>query len=207
MKDNNDLENSVREFGFYKDGSFKMLGISFFLLLTLASSVAYSYYSYFIYTPPSNFIVLDEDFRVLEEVPLNEDVLTPDELSQWANDSVITILSYNYLNSDKHGSKINELFFKPAYKEFMNVFNNSRLLIKVKTQEAIVVPQIITPIKIDQEGVLSERKAWQLSGTIVLNIHGKSGLERQRLDVKMIIVRTSFKENSNGFLIQKVQLI
>jgi hypothetical protein len=191
---------------FYKDNFFKSLGVLIFSILTFATSIMYTYYSYFHYSPPSNFIALDENNRVLEEIDLSLDVKTPEELNQWANDSIKEIFSYNYLTFDKQGVNIKHLFSEYSYKKFMGVFNNLRLQKKIEAQEAILEPYMLKTIKIDQSGDYNGRKAWQMKGVLLLNIHGKDGLERMKFNVSVVVTRTSFKDNKEGVVIEKIQL-
>jgi hypothetical protein len=202
------LKESRIERDYYKDNAFKSLGVLIFTLLTFVSSGFFSYYSYQHYSPPSSFIALDEEGRILEEISLDTDVMSDEELTQWANESLIDILSYNYLSFDKHGSKIKDYFSDKAYSDFSAAFNGLRLQKKVKVQKAIVQAVMTKPTQISQTGMVAAntRKAWMLKGEVILNIHGKDGIERVKYDLDVLIIRTTFKENKLGILIEKVQL-
>lgn len=196
----------LKEKDFKRNNYYESIAISFFTTLAFLISLSFIYYSLYIYEPPNSFIVLDENYRVLEEVPLNLDVKSEEDLNQWATESVTKIFSYNYINFDKHGGSIKNMFTENSYKVFMELFNNLRLQKKIQVQKAIVEPVVLKAIKVEQSGGAGERKAWQMTGVILLNIHGKDGLERKKYNVNIVIVRTTFKENREGVVIQKVQL-
>jgi hypothetical protein len=200
------IKEGVIRRDYMRDNYFKSLGIFLSVLFIFVSSGAFYYYSYFHYQPPTNFIAVDENSRILEEIPLNLSVMEDGDLSQWATDSVKEIFSYNYLTFDKHGSEIRGLFSDRSYGEFMDVFNNLRLQKKVEVQKAIVEPVILKAIVVEKSGEFLKRKAWEMKGVLLLNLHGKNGIERIKYNVYIMVVRTSFEENRRGVVVHKIQL-
>lgn len=203
------VEESFIKRDYLRDNFFKSLGVLFFTFLTFSSAIWYASYSYFVYTPPSKFLALDEENRVLEEVPLNERISEDSILTQWVNDEMKKILTYNYISFPTHGEKIKSSFTESGFGDFMEAFNSLRLQIKVKEQKAIIEPLLVQPLKIKDIGATGggTRMAWMLEGVIILNIHGYNGIERQKYQANVLVIRTTFKENKNGIAIQKIQLI
>ena len=203
------IEASVIKRDYLRDNFYKSLGILIFTLLTFISAIWYASYSFFIYSPPSKFLALNEEGRVLEEVPLLDNVVEEGELTQWVNDNITEILTYNYINYSKHGGAIKRNFTENGYSDFMSAFGKLKLQVKIKAQKAIVEPYLVEPLKVENTGAVAggSRKAWMTKGTIVLNIHGKNGLERQKYIAKVLVIRTTFKENKKGLAIEKIQLI
>ena len=203
------FKNSFDKKEYLRDNYFKNLGMLLFLTLTLISSCIYAYYSFFVYEPPAKFLVLDSDGRVLEEKPLNQDLYPDEKLTQWANDSLKNLFTYNHISFPTHGSKQQNIFTNNGYKDFMGAFNELRLQKKVKEQQGIIEPILVKPLKIASVGSVAgnTRKAWKMDGVMVLNLHGKNGREAFKYNVSLLLIRTTFKENKNGVAIEKVQLI
>ena len=164
---------------YIRDNYFKNLGMLLFLTLTLISSSIYAYYSFFVYEPPAKFLVLDSDGRVLEETPLGQDIYPEEKLTQWANESIKNLFTYNHISFPTHGSRQQDIFTNNGYKDFMGAFNELRLQKKVKEQQGIIEPILVKPLKISSTGSVAgnTRKAWKMDGVMVLNLHGKNGRE------------------------------
>jgi hypothetical protein len=193
---------------FIHDNYFKNLGILLFTFLTLASAILYSSYSYFVYEPPAKFLATDEERRVLEEIPLLEDVMPEENLNQWANEQLVKIFTYNHISFPKHGGTIKPAFSENGYRDFIAAFNELRLQTKVTEQKAIVEPILVQPLKVKNDGSVAgnTRKAWMLEGVVVLNLHGANGKEMYKYNASILLIRSTFKENKNGITIEKVQL-
>ena len=80
------------------------------MLIIFFASGLFFYKSYFSYQPPSKFIVLNEDYTVLEEKSLKEDIMSEGEMNNLVNEMIQDIFSYHYLSIDKHGMKIKKIF-------------------------------------------------------------------------------------------------
>lgn len=205
----NKFKDSKEKKDYIRDNYYKNIATLFFLFLSFASSLSYAYYSYFVYEPPAKLLVLDSELRVLEEKPLIDDILSNEQLTQWVNDNVSDLFTYNYISFERHGSKQENTFTGNGYKSFMEAFNGLRLQTKVKKQKAIVEPIMVSPLKIANTGSVAGNtvKAWMFEGVIVLNLHGQNGREAFKYNVNVLVIRTSFKDNKNGIAIEKIQLI
>ena len=177
-------------------------------IIMLLSSGIFLYNAYFNYTPPASFIVLNEDNRVLEDIPITEDYVSESELNNLVNNWIVEIFNYHYLNLDTHGAKIKDFFANDdAYSDFMSTFNGLRLQQRVRALNGIVLPRVIEPITLDDSSLyMNNRRIYQMRGIYVIEIRSSSGTEVQRFNVTVIVSRRSLTERPSGYGIESISI-
>ena len=198
------LEKSLSEREFYTFGYLKSLGIMLFTLLSMSLSVVYFCYAFFIYEPPVSYVALNPEKRMFEEVPLTQLHIEVKELEQWANDAVTDIMSWNYLSYDAHGVKVSKYFFESEIPKFMTIFNNLYLQKMVRSQQAIVIPEMINVFKVEKEVMWQDKKAFILEGSMLLKIYGRDGMKTLRYFITVAISREKFSNKQDGLSILKI---
>tara|TARA_B100002019_G_scaffold293423_1_gene320917 strand:- start:1879 stop:2571 length:693 start_codon:yes stop_codon:yes gene_type:complete len=189
-----------------KKSYFQSIGIFVFSFIIFLSCAYFSYKAYFSYQPPNEFIVLDQEYRILEEKPLEQEVENKEEMVNKVNQWVSNIFDYHHLNIDTHGEKIKEYFAtESSYSEFMDTFTNLRLQDRVRALNAIVTSKIVKPIHIVDSGVYNGfQRFYQMDGVIIAEIVHSEGKEVIRYNVTMIVARRSLVENPNGYAIEVI---
>jgi hypothetical protein len=201
------LEKSLDEREFYSVGYQKSLAIMILTLISLMSAVTYAGYAFFIYQPPVSYLALNEDYKMLEEKPLNVAHTSKEEMMQWATDSVKDVLSWNHVSFKEHGMIVNKYFFQKEAPKFMKLFNELYLQEMVKFEKAVVVPDFISPFQLEKEGKYGSRKAFMLYSTILLKRIGKDGTKIEKYDVKVLVAREKFSVQKDGFSIVKLEIV
>lgn len=181
-----------------------------FVSLTGIFSLYYAYKANFSYTPYTDFITLDKDNRVLEEVPLNQKNKEEQELTQEIADYLKEAFAYDYIDINTIGVKFKPKMTETAYADFMSAFNNLRIQDKIAKENGIVKPKIVQNLSVKKVGMVGNRFAWLIEGKILLEIYygnlGKSAPERIIYDIKIQANRTTYKENKDGYLISQLNL-
>ncbi|MBB1508142.1 hypothetical protein H5203_22160 [Pseudoalteromonas sp. SG41-1] len=86
-----------------------LLSIITALLLTAIIIPTYSLiYSYYLYTPNNSFVVFNKEGALFEEVDTNLMYRNKEQITQWLQDAVREMFTYNYLNADKNVGDIKE---------------------------------------------------------------------------------------------------
>lgn len=191
-----------------KKSYFQSIGIFVFSLLIFVSCGYFAYKAYFAYLPPTEFIVLDQEYRVLEESPLTEEIADKEMFTNTINQWLFDIFDYHYLNLDVHGQKIRKYFATDsAYADFMTTFNGLRLQDRVRALRAIVRPTVVEPLHIvDSDIYGGVQRFYQLNGVFVVEIIGDKGKEVVRYNVVLIVARRSLLENEFGYAIEVIAL-
>lgn len=200
------LENCLDEREFFTTGYYKSIGILLFSLLSLISSVFFAYYSFFVYKAPVSYIVLNKDNKLLEEKSLTELHVSNNVIEQWANDSIMDIMSWNYLNFDKQGVKVNKYFFEEEAPKFMTVFNDLYLQKMIKANQGIVIPEVVNMFEVKKEVMWKGRKAVIINGDFLLKVYGFDGLKVFRYYAQIAIAREEFSQKESGLSIIRIDL-
>lgn len=202
------IKKSFSEKSKIKKAYYDTIIIFFCTFLMLLTSIAFLYNAYFNYTPPASFIVLNEDNRVLEDIPITENYVTTSELNNLVNGWISEIFSYHYLNLDTHGAKIKDFFANDdAYSDFIQTFNSLRLQQRVRALNGIVLPRVIEPITLEDSSLYrNNRRIYQMRGVYVIEIRSSSGTEVQRFNVTVIVSRRSLTERPSGYGIESISI-
>lgn len=198
----------VKERKKIKGSYFYSLGIFIFTLLMLVSTSVFLYYSYVHYTPPSSFIVLNADNKILEEASLKEDIMSEEAVSNLVNKWLTDIFSYHYLNLDEHGVKIKPYFSNDrSYSDFMNVFQDLRMQVKILEGKGIVNPIVISPLIVSNTRIYNDyQKVYQLKGMYVIELIFTDGKEAIRYEVGLNVSRQRLVDNPYGLAIETISL-
>lgn len=201
-------KNKIRDQEKIKSSYFYSIGVFFFSVLSFISTSIYFYYSYYIYTPPASFIVLNGDNKILEEISLKEDNMSIEELNNLINEWVRDILDYNYLNFDQHGSKIKKYFSNDiAYRDFMNVFQELRIQTKILANKGIVTTKVINPIVVENQRIYNDyQKVYQMRGSYALEMVFVNGIEPIRYEIFLNVTRQRLVDNPYGIAIETISL-
>ena len=200
------FEKSLDEREFYTVGYLKSLGIMVFTLLSMIISFGYVGYAYLVYQPPVSYVALNENYQMLEELPLTEMHMENKEVIQWTNDAIKDLMSWSYLSVDTHGIKAQRYFFNKEGVKFMEQFNKLYLQKMIKSSKATVIPEIIDIFDIKKTVTWKGRTAIILEGSLVLKIYGKDGLKAIRYYARIVIGRESFSQKQDGLSIIKIDL-
>jgi hypothetical protein len=200
------FEKSLDEREFYTVGYMKSLGIMVFTLITLILSFGYMFYGSFIYEPPVSYLALNAEKRMLEEKLLTELHIETKELEQWTNDAVLDITSWNYLSYDTHGISVDKYFDSAETPKFMEKFNALFLQKMVRSQKAIVIPEILSVFKVSKNVKWKGKAAFIIKGSVLLKIFGKDSVKTIKYYITVAVARESFAIKQDGLSILKIDL-
>lgn len=201
-------ENIVR-YEFYRDGYLKSIVILCTSLFLLACMFGSLYYTSVIYKAPNNYIPLDEQKRIYDPIPLDQDVMSEESLRQWIVEAMNDIMSYDYITYGKHGAKISKYFIEKGYQDYKNEFDNNPDLKRVIGNSAIVITPVITnPELISKPGVLSGSKYWRYKISMVKLFYSpKAGVLKNEVTYEVMVMRASRKDLPDGIGIYKISTL
>lgn len=190
---------SFGRYAFYKDGYFKSLIILFFTFITFSFSLYTLYYTIVEYTPPVKYFPVDNNYQLIRPIPLTENIMDENELTQYVSEITKDIFEYNYRNADTHGSRVKKHFMDRGYTDFMNYFENSDELKIVKRNGFIVETELAQPPEILRSGIISQQfKFWEYELIMRRLFIAPGNAIYKRYKVKILVMRRSQEEFESG---------
>lgn len=200
----------MASFQFAKDQYTRALGI-LILSLIIATAVVFETYYVVTYKPPVKYIPVYEDSTIIDPVPLNKPFKTDEEMRQWLADSVKIIFSYDYLNVDVHGNDIKQKFTEKGYSDFMDKFQNSPDIPRVKNKKMEVIASSIgSPKKLHQGDKISGNNFayWEYEFTLrQVFISPTEGIIPVTYQMVATIVRQDQREFRDGIAIHSFRVV
>jgi hypothetical protein len=176
--------------------------MNMFILIVAILFVSYS----FVYTPQAQYILADEDGRIIEDKPLNEFNMTNEEMGQWLTQAIKKSFAYDFTGVDLHPSKIKNLYTEKGFADFKSQFDGSADVVLVVKNQAVSSVSRITPPKIKKQGYVNKGAVAvvQFESSMVQMFQGYAGLNRETYKVTALIVRKNIKDYKDGIAIESI---
>lgn len=200
-------EKKIKKQTEIKNSYYQSIGILLSMLVIFFATAFFFYKSYFDYQPPAKFIVLNEDYTVLEEKSLKEDIMSEGQMNNLVNEMIEDVFSYHYLNIDKHGVKIKKYFAnRYAYEQFMEAFNSLRVQDKIRANKGIMVPEMTSsPLKLKSSQLYKNvYLTYTFTGVYLLKIHTVDGVEMIKRNISVLLSRQKLTNSQYGLGIETI---
>lgn len=163
------------------------------------------------YKPPVKYIPVYEDSTIIDPIPLDKPYKSEAEMRQWLADASKDIFSYDYLNVDNHGSKIKKYFTEKGYNDFMEQFQNSPDIPRVKNKKMEVISSSIgSPTKLHENYKISGNNFayWEYKISIrQVFIAPSEGIIPVTYEMVATIVRQDQRQTRDGIAIHSFRVV
>jgi intracellular multiplication protein IcmL len=175
---------------FYRDNYRKVFGA---LLLMIVVNIILLGLIYFIVTnPPSpKYFATTSEGKIIKLQPLNQPVIAPQVLLQWASRAAVEAYTYNFANYRESFQNLQNKFTPDGWKNFERALKASRMLETVMAKKLVVTAVATgTPVILDQ-GVVNGRYVWKVNMPILVTYQSASEVTQVPLVITMIVSRVS----------------
>lgn len=190
---------------FYRDSFGKLVFIIVSVFIAIIFLIAVSLYLYLNEPPPVTFLV-DKEWRVQPEVPVNQPYLSIPDLLQWVSDAVPRSFVFDFIHYNDQLKNASQFFTNDGWKVFLDQLNIYANYNTVQSGKLFVngVPAG-APIVLNQ-GLVSGRYGWWVQMPITIT-YSSGGQNTKNLTLQILVVRVSTLNNLNGVGIDNVIVV
>ncbi len=159
------------------------------------------------YSKPK-YIMTDKLGDLLEDKPKSLPIYTNEDVSQWAQEKIVEILSLNFLKYENQLNQIGKYFNEMGYVKYLDALKKSRNISALTHNKYVTIVDVLTPFRVDSTrylGLNGEKIfSWVVKGQIsakYLNTKNAADPFIQDLNITMLLVRESFFLYENGISI------
>src|SRR5579872_4357329 len=188
---------------FYRDGFYQLM-IAFLVILG-AIALLIGLFLYLIFSKPNpvNFSV-DNEWRVLADVPVTQPYLKNSDLLQWVSEVLPGSFNYDFLHYNDQLKQVAENYTQDGWKKFLDqtsAYVNENSLTNAKlfmNGTAAGTPFIIN------QGLLEGRYAWWVQMPINIGYSSFDKGYTQTITIKALVIRTSTLNDLHGVAITNI---
>ncbi|MBM93919.1 MAG: type IV secretion protein DotI [Legionellales bacterium] len=151
--------------------------------------------------PQVQYFATDPEGKLTKMHPLNQPLLSQEALLSWANQSIVSAYTYNFVDYRKQLQTLSSLFTPDGWKQFQAA------LVRTRNLETVIAKQLVTtavatgaPI-IEDQRVINGRYSWRISMPILVKYQSSSQNYSQSLVVRIIVQRVPVYTNPKGIAI------
>lgn len=185
---------------FYRDNYRRVLLVVLLLILInafLAGTIFYQIAS----RPEPQYFATSTDGRITPIYPLNQPMVAPTELLQWASRAAVEANTYNFVNYREAMQEIQNNFTPDGWNYFTQALKNAKTLDMVLAKK-LVSSAVLTgaPVILDQ-GIVNNRYAWKVQMPILVTYQSPSEQTQLPQIITMIITRVPTVNMPRGYAI------
>lgn len=140
-----------------------------------------------------------------QDLPINQSMLTANEVMSWSTESVLEIYNYDYLNYQYTLKKIKPLFTSAGYESYIKALEDSKNLDLVKSKKLFVSAVPTSEPFISKEGVSDEGiYRWEVQVPVMVTYKSATQLVQQQVNMTLDVVRVSLPESRAGIAIHSI---
>lgn len=188
---------------FYRDSFIKFVSISFFFCVCIVVIIAASIYLVITKPPPITFQV-NEDWRVVKLVPVNEPYLTESNMLQWVSDVLPKVFVFDFLSYNDQLKEASSYFTTDGWQVFLNQLNNYVNYNKVQTDRMFVNAAPTGAPSVLNKGLISGRYGWWVEMPIEITYVSEVSTKTRPITLHVLVVRVPTKNNLDGVGIDNV---
>lgn len=188
---------------FYRDGFNKLLIALIALVASIIFLIAISVYLYMDKPPPVYFST-DNEWRVLQPVPLTEQYLSTADLIQWVSETLPAVFTYDFIGYTKQLQDNSQYFTANGWKKFLDQINEYANYNNVQSNKWFINAAPAGAPFILNQGVLDDKYAWWIQMPINVNYISVTKSNSQALVIQALVVRVSTLNNLSGVGIENI---
>ncbi len=185
---------------FYRD-NYRRLVLALLVLLVVAALLVGVIFYQVSHRPGNQYFATTADGRIMPLYALNQPVLSPGELLQWAHRAAIDAYSYNFVNYRDAMQQLSNNFTPAGWKYYEDALKASRNLELVIAKKLVVSAVATgTPIILDQ-AILNGRYSWKVQIPLLVSYQSPNEQTQNPVIVMMIISRVPNLDMPKGIAI------
>ena len=185
---------------FYRDNYRRLIVALMFLLVVTTVLAAVTLYQA-THRPDPKYFASTSDGRIMQLYPLDEPMLTPGELLQWAHRAAISAYTYNFVNYRDAFQQLQNQFTPDGWRFYEDALRVSRMLEMVVAKKLVVSAVATgTPVIVDQM-VIDGRYAWKVQIPLLVTYQSPNEQTQQPLIIYMVISRVPTVDMPRGIAI------
>lgn len=151
--------------------------------------------------PDPKYFATSSDGRITPLYPLDEPMIAPSELLQWAHRSAIAAYTYNFVNYREAFQNLQNDFTGDGWQWFQQALQGARTLETVIAKKLVVSAVATgTPVILEQ-GVVGGRYAWKVQMPLLVTYQSPNEQTQQPVTVAMIISRVPTVDMPKGIAV------
>jgi intracellular multiplication protein IcmL len=188
---------------FYRDSFARLVLALVSMLVAVLLLLGSSIYLYVQKPRPVTFMV-DEGWRVVPPVPVNQSYLTTPELLQWVSDTMIDLFVFDFNRYEAQLDKVKPYFTENGYQVFLSQLSNYANREEV-TQSKMFVNGVPggAPVVLNS-GILSGKYSWWVQVPMRITYVSNRGKVERNLTLQLLVVRVPTLNNLSGVLIENI---
>lgn len=192
---------------FYRDGFYKILLALLTIIVAITFLVLLSVYLFLAKPPPVNFRV-DNDWRILPPVPVDQVYLSTPDLIQWVSQTIPTTFTFDFVSYTKQLKNYAQYFTSNGWSKYLDQINTYVNYNYVQSDKVFVNTNAGGAPFILNQGMLSGRYAWWIQ--MPINVHyitvdrnGASPLVVQALIVRVPTLNNLYGVGIDNIIVSK----
>lgn len=136
--------------------------------------------------------------RIAPLFPLSEPNQSDTAVLQWANQAVISVYTYNFVNYAQQLQRASTFFTDAGWRNFTQALQSSNSVDTVKAKKLIVSAVATRSPIILRKGILNGRYSWRVQMPVLVTYQSASEFNQQNLVVTLLIRRISTLDSPRG---------
>lgn len=185
---------------FYRDNYRRVVLI--LLLMVVLNFALIGVVAYQVTHPrPPEYFATTADGKIMPLIPLSKPMVSQAALLQWANQVVVSVYNYSFVNWRKQLQDAAGNFTSVGWKNFQDALKDSRNLETVISRKLVVTAVATGAPVITNEGVINGRYAWKVNIPLLVTYQSASTTFQQPVVVTMLITRVPVFNNPKGIAV------
>lgn len=156
------------------------------------------------YSPPTRYVLVDKERRIIDNLTLTEFHVKPSEVAQWGIEAISKSFHYDFTTVESHVGSVKKYYTQRGYQQFAEQFNSSSDIVLVKKEKAISQINKIDPPEIVGSGTINGKAAIKFKTRIIQTFLAGGGIIRVVYDVEFVVVREDIKNFEDGMAIESL---
>jgi intracellular multiplication protein IcmL len=114
------------------------------------------------------YFATDNISRLIQVVPIAQPNLTEAEVSEWAEQAVRAVYSYDYVNYRSQFQRAQQYFTNYGWTKYMNALIASNNVLALTQRKMVVMADVVSEPTLLTEGLLGGAYAWKFSMPILV---------------------------------------
>jgi len=188
---------------YYRDSFGKLILIMASMVVAIILLLATSFYLFVTEPPPIRFAV-SEEWRVQQDVPLEQPYLATPILLQWVSDALLNVFQLDFVGYNEQLKRASPYFTDDGWRIFLDQLNNYANYNNVQNKKMFIKSEPNSAPVILNSGVLTGRWAWLIQAPITLRYVSNDGASSQSLNLQVTVVRVPTANNLMGVGIDNI---
>ncbi|OGT47754.1 MAG: hypothetical protein A3E83_04945 [Gammaproteobacteria bacterium RIFCSPHIGHO2_12_FULL_41_20] len=188
---------------FYRDGVRVVLAIVISLSVIILAMLGISIYLLFNKPQPMRFPV-ENDWRVVKPVPVEQSYLSITDLLQWVANSIPKTFNVSFVNYNADLTRSAQYFTGTGWKNFLNQINNYADYNSVQASKFFINSTLAGAPFILNQGLLQGRYAWWVQVPVEITYTSYEKTYTKSLVLQVLVVRVPTLDNLIGVGIENV---